>query len=44
VAIYLTPVVAITLGVAFRAETVAGLALVGMVLVLLGAWLTSRSE
>ena len=44
VAIYLTPVVAITLGVAFRDETVAGLALVGMVLVLLGAWLTSRSE
>jgi len=44
VAIYLTPVVAIGLGVAFRDETVAGLALLGMVLVLLGAWLTSRAE
>ena len=44
VAIYLTPVVAIALGVVFRDETVAGLALVGMVLVLLGAWLTSRAD
>jgi drug/metabolite transporter (DMT)-like permease len=44
VAIYLTPVVAIVLGVVFRDETVAALALVGMVLVLLGAWLTSRAE
>jgi hypothetical protein len=30
--------------VVFRDETVAGLALVGTVLVLLGAWLTSRAE
>jgi drug/metabolite transporter (DMT)-like permease len=44
VAIYVTPVVAIGLGVAFRDEAVAGLALVGMVLVLAGAWLTSRAE
>jgi drug/metabolite transporter (DMT)-like permease len=44
VAIYLTPVVAIGLGVVFRDEEVAGLALVGMVLVLVGAWLTSRAE
>ena len=44
VAIYLTPVVAIGLGVAFRDETVAALALVGMALVLVGAWLTSRAE
>jgi len=44
VAIYVTPVVAIALGVAFRDETVAGLALVGMALVLVGAWLTSRAE
>ena len=43
-AIYVTPVVAIALGVVFRDETVAGLALVGTVLVLLGAWLTSRAE
>jgi drug/metabolite transporter (DMT)-like permease len=44
VAIYLTPVVAVGLGVVFRDETVAALALVGMVLVLVGAWLTSRAE
>ena len=44
VAIYVTPVVAIALGVAFRDETVAALALAGMVLVLIGAWLTSRAE
>ncbi len=44
VAIYLTPPVAIVLGVVFRDETVAALALVGTVLVLGGAWLTSRSE
>ncbi len=44
VAVYVTPVVAVALGVAFRDETVARLALVGMVLVLVGAWLTSRAE
>jgi drug/metabolite transporter (DMT)-like permease len=44
VAIYLTPVVAIGLGVAFRDETVAALALAGTALVLVGAWLTSRAE
>ena len=44
VAVYVTPVVAIFLGVTFRDETVAALALVGMALVLLGAWLTSRAE
>lgn len=44
VAIYLTPVVAIALGVGFRDEQVAALALVGMVLVLVGAWSTSRAE
>jgi drug/metabolite transporter (DMT)-like permease len=44
VAVYVTPVVAIALGVAFRDEEVALLALFGMVLVLAGAWLTSRSE
>jgi len=44
VAIYLTPVVAILLGVVFRDETAAVLALGGMVLVLVGAWLTSRPE
>jgi drug/metabolite transporter (DMT)-like permease len=44
VAIYLTPVVAIVLGVIFRDETVAAVALVGTALILLGAWLTSRAE
>ncbi len=44
VATYLIPLVAIVLGVAVRDETIAPLALGGMVLVLLGAWLTSRAE
>lgn len=44
VAIYLVPIVAILLGVLLRDETVAPLALGGMALVLLGAWLTSRAE
>ena len=44
VAIYVTPVVAIGLGVVFRDETVAGLALVGTALVLVGAWWASRAE
>lgn len=44
VAIYLVPLVAIILGVALRDETVAPIAIVGMVLVLAGAWVTSRRE
>ena len=44
VAIYLVPIVAIALGVLVRGEDVAPLALGGMVLVLLGAYLTSRAE
>lgn len=44
VAIYLVPVVAIALGVAFLEEVVAPIALLGMVLVLGGAWLTSRKD
>ncbi len=44
VAIYFVPVVAIVLGVAFRGESVAPIALVGTALVLGGAWLTSRRE
>lgn len=44
IAIYFVPVVAIILGVVFRAESVHPLALVGTALVLLGAWLTSRRE
>lgn len=44
VQIYFVPVVALVLGVAFRDEHVAPVALVGIGLVLLGAYLTSRRE
>lgn len=44
VSIYFIPVVAIVLGVVFLDETVAPSALAGTALVLLGAWLTSRSD
>jgi drug/metabolite transporter (DMT)-like permease len=44
VAIYFIPVVAPFLGVVFRHETVGPLALGGVALILLGAWLTSRRE
>jgi drug/metabolite transporter (DMT)-like permease len=44
VAIYFVPLVAIAAGVAFRAEDVHVLALVGTALVLAGAWITSRRE
>jgi drug/metabolite transporter (DMT)-like permease len=42
VAIYFTPIVAIVLGVVFRDEDVALLAIAGTALVLVGAWITSR--
>jgi len=44
IAIYFTPIVAIVLGVVFRAEDVAASALVGIALVLAGAWLASRKD
>ena len=44
IAIYFVPVVAIVMGVGFLGERVALSALIGTVLVLVGAWLTSRSE
>ena len=44
VSVYLVPVVAILLGVLVLGEHVAPLALFGTALVILGAWLTSRSE
>ncbi len=44
VPIYLIPVVAIVLGVALRDESVALVALMGTLLVLAGAWLTSRRD
>ena len=40
---YLIPVVALGLGVVFRDEHVAALAIAGLGLVLAGAWLTSRA-
>ena len=40
---YLIPVVAIVLGVAFRDETVAPIAVLGVVVVLAGAYLASRA-
>jgi drug/metabolite transporter (DMT)-like permease len=44
VAIYFVPIVAIVLGVLLRGEALHPLALVGTVLVLVGAWITSRKE
>jgi len=44
VAIYFTPVVAIVLGVMVRDEQVAGVSVFGAVLVIGGAWITSRRE
>jgi drug/metabolite transporter (DMT)-like permease len=44
VAIYFIPVVATILGVVFLDEVVGALALAGVSLVLVGAWLTSRRE
>ena len=44
VAIYFVPVVAILLGVALLGERITLSAAIGTALVLLGAWLTSRSE
>lgn len=42
--IYLIPVIAVVLGVSVRDEHVAPAALLGTALVMVGAWLTSRSE
>jgi drug/metabolite transporter (DMT)-like permease len=44
IAIYFTPIVAIVLGMVFRDERVAPVAVAGVVCVLAGAWLTSRRE
>lgn len=44
VAIYLMPVVALILGVVFRDETVTIAGLVGISLILVGAWLTTRRD
>jgi drug/metabolite transporter (DMT)-like permease len=44
IAVYFVPVIALFAGVLFRDEHVAALSIVGMVLVIIGAALTSRSE
>jgi len=44
VAIYFVPIVAVILGVVFRDESIAPLAIFGMVVVLVGAYLASRRE
>lgn len=44
IAIYFTPIVAVALGVLFRDERVTVVALAGVLLVIVGAWLTSRRE
>jgi drug/metabolite transporter (DMT)-like permease len=44
VAIYFLPIVAIALGVLILGETVAPIALGGVLLVMVGAWIASRRE
>jgi drug/metabolite transporter (DMT)-like permease len=44
VAVYLVPIVAIVLGVTLLGEQVHPLAFTGALLIILGAWLTSRRE
>lgn len=44
VAIYFVPIVAIVVGMVFRGESLAPMAAVGTVLVLIGAWIASRKE
>jgi len=44
IAVYLVPIVSITLGVTFLREQVHPLAMAGALLIILGAWLTSRQE
>jgi drug/metabolite transporter (DMT)-like permease len=44
IGVFFTPVVATILGLLFRDEKVTALAVVGMCVVLIGAWLTSRPD
>ena len=44
VAIYFVPVVAVILGIIVRGDRIEPIAVAGMVLVLVGAWVTSRKE
>lgn len=44
IGVFFTPIVATLLGIVFRDEAVTGLALLGMLIVIVGAWLTSRPD
>jgi len=44
VATYFIPIVALILGISFRNETASLISLVGIAMILLGAWFTSRKE
>lgn len=44
VAIYFVPIVAMILGVVVRSDTIEPIAVIGIAMVLLGAWITSRKE
>ncbi len=44
VAIYFVPIVAVILGVIVRGDSIEPIAIAGMALVLIGAWVTSRKE
>jgi drug/metabolite transporter (DMT)-like permease len=41
---YFTPIVGLVLGVAFNAESIAPLSIVGMVIVIASAWMTSKPD
>jgi len=41
---YFTPIVGLVLGVAFNAESIATLSIVGMLIVIASAWLTSKPD
>jgi len=44
IGVFFTPVIATILGIIFRNETVTVLAIIGMCIVIFGAWLTSKPE
>ena len=44
IGVFFTPIVATLLGTVFRDEAVTGLAVTGMLVVIVGAWLTSRPD
>ncbi|NDF72041.1 MAG: EamA/RhaT family transporter, partial [Actinobacteria bacterium] len=41
---YFTPIVGLVLGVTFKAESIATLSIVGMLIVIASAWLTSKPD